>query len=34
MCLHGDTPGAWELAKTIREALDGAGIRVAAVGRK
>ena len=34
LCLHGDTPGAWELAKTIREALDGAGIRVVAVGRK
>ena len=32
--VHGDTPGAWELAKTIRESLDSAAIRVAAVGRK
>jgi UPF0271 protein len=34
LCVHGDTPGAWEIAKTIKEALDGAGIRVAAVGRR
>ena len=28
LCLHGDTPGAWMLAKTIREALGEAGITV------
>ena len=34
LCVHGDTPGAWQVAKIIREALDGAGIKVSAVGRK
>ncbi|MHC1725813.1 MAG: LamB/YcsF family protein [Syntrophobacteraceae bacterium] len=34
LCVHGDTPGAWELAKTIREALEAAGITVTAFGRK
>ncbi len=34
LCIHGDTPGAWELAKTIRQSLEGAGVRVEAVGRK
>jgi UPF0271 protein len=28
LCLHGDTPGAWMLAKTIGEALSEAGISV------
>ncbi|HSO71018.1 MAG TPA: 5-oxoprolinase subunit PxpA [Thermodesulfobacteriota bacterium] len=28
LCLHGDTPGAWMLAKTIGEALEEAGITV------
>jgi UPF0271 protein len=28
LCLHGDTPGAWLLAKTIGEALSEAGIPV------
>lgn len=34
LCVHGDTPDAWALAKEIRESLEGAGIRVAAPGRK
>lgn len=33
LCIHGDTPGAWELAKTIREALREAGIPVQALGQ-
>jgi UPF0271 protein len=32
MCVHGDTPDAWRLAKTIREVLGTSGIRVAAMG--
>jgi UPF0271 protein len=28
LCIHGDTPGAWKLAATIREALEEAGIAV------
>jgi len=34
VCVHGDTPGAWEIAKAVKEALEGAGIRVSAVGRR
>jgi 5-oxoprolinase (ATP-hydrolysing) subunit A len=34
LCIHGDTPGAWEIAKVIRETLEAADIRVAAIGRK
>lgn len=30
LCLHGDTPGAAELARRVREALAGAGVRVEA----
>lgn len=30
LCVHGDTPGAAELARRIRAGLDGAGVRVAA----
>jgi UPF0271 protein len=30
ICLHGDTPGASELALAVRRALEGAGIAVAA----
>ncbi|MGW0394739.1 LamB/YcsF family protein [Streptomyces sp. NPDC003042] len=30
LCLHGDTPGAAELARRVREALLGAGVRVEA----
>jgi 5-oxoprolinase (ATP-hydrolysing) subunit A len=33
LCIHGDTPGAWELAKTIGEALREAGIPVQALGQ-
>ena len=29
ICLHGDTPGAAELAKAVRKGLEAAGIRVA-----
>jgi UPF0271 protein len=32
LCVHGDTPGAWELAMVIRQVLEGSGIRVAAMG--
>lgn len=28
LCVHGDTPGAVELARSIRAALDGAGVGV------
>lgn len=31
LCLHGDTPNAARLAKRLRQELEGAGIRVAAV---
>ena len=30
LCLHGDTPGAADLARRVREALDAAGVTVAA----
>jgi UPF0271 protein len=30
LCLHGDTPGAVELAKRVRAALESAGVRVEA----
>ncbi|MER5732404.1 5-oxoprolinase subunit PxpA [Streptomyces sp. NPDC002138] len=30
LCLHGDTPGAAELAARVRDALGGAGVRMAA----
>ncbi|MDQ1012418.1 UPF0271 protein [Streptomyces sp. V4I23] len=30
LCLHGDTPGAVELAKHVRRALESAGVRVEA----
>ena len=32
MCIHGDTPGAPELARAVRAGLERAGIGVAAVG--
>jgi 5-oxoprolinase (ATP-hydrolysing) subunit A len=31
ICIHGDTPGAADVARAIRAALDDAGIKVAAV---
>jgi UPF0271 protein len=33
LCVHGDTPGAASIAATVRDALEGAGIVVAALGR-
>ena len=30
LCVHGDTPGAVAIARAVREALAGAGVRVAA----
>jgi 5-oxoprolinase (ATP-hydrolysing) subunit A len=30
LCLHGDTPGAPEIAREVRRALEAAGVRVAA----
>jgi UPF0271 protein len=32
ICMHGDTPGAAELIKTLREKLDNQGIAVVPVG--
>ena len=29
VCVHGDTPGAVQLARAVREALEGAGVLVA-----
>ena len=29
ICVHGDTPGAVEIARRVREALEGAGVRLA-----
>ena len=29
LCVHGDTPGAVTLARTVREALERAGVLVA-----
>ena len=32
ICLHGDTPGAVDLAREVRQALEGEGITIAPVG--
>ena len=32
ICLHGDTPGAGELAARLRRGLEGAGVRVVPIG--
>jgi 5-oxoprolinase (ATP-hydrolysing) subunit A len=32
LCIHGDTPGAWQIAKIIRETLEAADIRVVPIG--
>ena len=32
ICIHGDTPGAPELARTVREALEGAGVTIRPLG--
>ncbi|HET9341409.1 MAG TPA: 5-oxoprolinase subunit PxpA [Candidatus Eremiobacteraceae bacterium] len=29
LCIHGDTPGAVDIARAVRAALEGAGVRVA-----
>jgi UPF0271 protein len=34
LCIHGDTPGAWELARVLRETLEGAGVSVLPMGAK
>jgi UPF0271 protein len=34
LCVHGDTPGADELAARVRRALEGAGVAVMPVGRR
>ena len=33
ICVHGDTPGAAQLASALRRALEGAGVRIGAIGR-
>lgn len=33
LCFHGDTPGAAELARQVRAALEAAGVRVSAFAR-
>ena len=32
LCLHGDTPGAVEMAKALKQALESAGVQVASLG--
>jgi UPF0271 protein len=32
LCIHGDTPGAWKLAQTLRETLESAGVKVLPMG--
>jgi UPF0271 protein len=32
ICLHSDTPGAVEIARAVREALEGVGVRVERAG--
>jgi len=34
ICIHGDTPGAPELARAVRAGLERAGIAIAPVGAK
>ncbi|NQV86731.1 MAG: 5-oxoprolinase subunit PxpA [Woeseiaceae bacterium] len=33
LCIHGDTPGAADVAKAVREELEKMGVRIRAVGR-
>ena len=33
LCIHGDTPGAWRLARSIREALEEAGVSIQPLSR-
>jgi UPF0271 protein len=32
ICIHGDTPGAMEIARAVNRALRAAGIEIKAVG--
>jgi UPF0271 protein len=32
ICVHGDTPGAGDLAARLRAGLEGAGVTVKAIG--
>jgi UPF0271 protein len=32
LCLHGDTPGAWKLARALRDALAAEGVQVTPLG--
>lgn len=32
ICIHGDTPGAWRLAQTVRKTLEEAGVEVSPMG--
>lgn len=34
LCVHGDTPGAWEIAREIRQSLESAGITISAPGTR
>jgi UPF0271 protein len=34
LCIHSDSPGAPELARAVRDALEGAGVTVAALGAR
>ncbi|MDA0770985.1 MAG: LamB/YcsF family protein [Chloroflexi bacterium] len=33
LCLHGDTPGAVEMAKAVREGLENAGVKIVSLGQ-
>jgi UPF0271 protein len=33
ICIHGDTPGAVSIARAVRQAMEGAGVQVAPLGR-
>ncbi|MFC1994942.1 LamB/YcsF family protein, partial [Chloroflexota bacterium] len=32
LCLHGDTPGAAQLARTLRQRLEAAGVTIVPMG--
>jgi 5-oxoprolinase (ATP-hydrolysing) subunit A len=34
LCVHGDNPGAWQLARTIRESHESSRVRVVPMGIK
>jgi UPF0271 protein len=33
ICVHGDTPGAVEIAQQVRQAMEGAGVTLSPFGR-